>query len=147
MLVTHLEAFQPDLLIIDCISASIHLSEASCLNLSKLASDYQMSLLFVSHLGREEPKRDFINHLGWKNNINEMIRLSSSCSSCWWELSSSAQDSKKRIFSVGGGGIKYKKLNIEFNPEDNSFSLIKKARKTKSVEEFRQLFETLYQQD
>ena len=147
MLVTHLEAFQPDLLIIDCISASIHLSEASCLNLCKLASDYQMSLLFVSHLGREEPKRDFINHLGWKNNINEMIRLSSSCSSCWWELSSSAQDSKKRIFSVGGGGIKYKKLNIEFNPEDNSFSLIKKARKTKSVEEFRQLFETLYQQD
>jgi len=147
MLVTHLDAFQPDLLIIDCISASIHLSEASCLNLSKLASDYQMSLLFVSHLGREEPKRDFINHLGWKNNINEMIRLSSSCSSCWWELSSSAQDSKKRIFSVGGGGIKYKKLNIEFNPEDNSFSLIKKARKTKSVEEFRQLFETLYQQD
>jgi hypothetical protein len=147
MLVTHLEAFQPDLLIIDCISASIHLSKASCLNLSKLASDYQMSLLFVSHLGREEPKRDFINHLGWKNNINEMIRLSSSCSRCWWELSSSAQDSKKRIFSVGGGGIKYKKLNIEFNPEDNSFSLIKKARKTKSVEEFRQLFETLYQQD
>jgi hypothetical protein len=106
-----------------------------------------MSLLFVSHLGREEPRRDFIPHLGWKNNINEMVKLSSSCNSCWWELSSSAQDSKKRIFSVGGGGIKYKKLNIKFNPQDYSFSLIKKVGKTKSVEEFRQLFETLYQQD
>ena len=147
MLVTHLDAFQPDLLIIDCISASIHLSEASCLNLSKLASDYRMSLLFVSHLGREEPRRDFITHLGWKNNINEMVKLSSSCNSCWWELSSSAQDSKKRIFSVGGGGIKYQKLNIKFNPQDYSFSLIKKVGKTKSVEEFRQLFERLYQQD
>jgi hypothetical protein len=147
LLVTQLEDFQPDLLIIDCLSASIHLSEASCLNLSKLASDYQMSLLFVSHLGREEPRRDFIPHLGWKNNRNEMLKLSSSCNSCWWELSSSAQDSKKRIFSVGGGGIKYKKLNLKFNAEDYSFSLIKKVGKTKSVEEFRQLFETLYQQD
>jgi hypothetical protein len=81
----------------------------------------------VSYLGREEPKKNFINHLGWKNNINEIVRLSSSCNSCWWELSSSAQNSKKRIFLIGGGGIKYKKLNIEFNPEDNSFSLIKKA--------------------
>jgi len=134
MLVTHLDAFQPDLLIIDCISASIHLSEASCLNLSKLASDYRMSLLFVSHLGREEPRRDFISHLGWKNNINEMVKLSSRCNSCWWELSSSPKDSKKRIFSLGGGGIKYKKLNIKFNPEDYSFSLIKKARKTNSIE-------------
>ena len=76
-----------------------------------------------------------------------MVKLSSSCNSCWWELSSSPKDSKKRIFSIGGGGIKYKKLNIEFNPEDYSFSLIKKARKTNSIEEFRQLFETLYQQD
>jgi hypothetical protein len=146
-LVTQLEDFQPDLLIIDCLSASIHLSEASCLKLSKLASNYQISILFVSHLARKESTRGFINHLGLKKNINEKVKLSPIDNSCWWELSCSPKDPKKLIFSSGGKDINSQKLNIKFNPEDYSFSLIKKARKTNSIEEFRQLFETLYQQD
>jgi hypothetical protein len=134
LLVTQLEDFQPNLLIVDCFSASIHLSEASFLKLRKLASDYQISILFVSHLARKESTRGFINHLELKNNINERVKLSSNCNSCWWELSSSPKDSKKLIFSSGGKDINSKKLNIKFNPEDYSFSLIKKVGKTNSIE-------------
>jgi hypothetical protein len=145
--VTQLEDFQPNLLIVDCFSASIHLSEASCLKLSKLASNYQISILFVSHLARKEATRGFINYLGLNKNINEKVKLSSIYNSCWWELSCSPKDPKKLIFSSGGKDINSQKLNIKFNPENYSFSLIKKARKTNSIEEFRQLSETLYQQD
>jgi hypothetical protein len=98
-------------------------------------------------LAKKESTIGFLNHLKSKNNLNKSVKLSSNYNSCWWELSSSPKDSKKLIFSIGGKNINSQKLNIKFNPEDYSFSLIKKVGKTNSIEEFRQLFETLYQQD